>query len=63
MKHGNFVYMMPIPVTVYWSDDGEGTTIDCCNIPKEDDLYDMLDEHAKQIKEGVPHERVAYGRV
>jgi len=48
---------MEIPVTILYSirDDGS-ESIDVVTVPDEDELYDMVDAHAKEIKAAVKRE-------
>ncbi len=45
-----FVYAMPIPVTVLSFKDEDGITIGSVSVPDEEELYKMVDKHAKEIK-------------
>ena len=52
MLNGKYTYRMRIPVCIGYSkgEDGE-LSIDTVNIPTEDEIYSLVNKHAKEIKE------------
>ena len=53
-KTGRYVFEIKIPVTVLYSKRDDNTTsIDCVSVPPEDDIYLIVDKHAKAIKAGA----------
>lgn len=53
-KTGQYVFEIKIPVTVLYSKRNDNTvSIDSVSIPSEDDIYIIVDKHAKAIKAGA----------
>ena len=53
-KYGRYTFKMEIPVTVDYSKRDDGSvSVDMVSIPQEDEIYKIVDSHAKQIKSGA----------
>ena len=53
-KTGRYVFEIKIPVTVLYSKRDDNTiSIDSVSVPSEDDIYIIVDKHAKAIKAGA----------
>ena len=53
-KSGQYVFKMEIPVKVLYSRRDDNTvSVDSVSIPTEDQIYQMVDKHAKDIKAGA----------
>jgi hypothetical protein len=53
-KTGQYVFEIKIPVTVLYSKRDDNTvSIDSVSVPIEDDIYLIVDKHAKAIKAGA----------
>ena len=52
--HAEYVFEIKIPVTVLYSKRDDNTvSIDSVSVPSEDDIYIIVDKHAKAIKAGA----------
>lgn len=51
MKEASFTYQMEIPVTIICSRREDGSvSIDALDVPTEDEIYKLVDTHAKEIR-------------
>lgn len=54
MKSGQYIFKIEIPVTVLYSKrDDNSVSIDSVSLPAKDDIYIIVDKHAKAIKADV----------